>query len=111
MEKAKDFCQTVYDEGDRSAGEHPGHSDPALRKAWAERARVGRDRLGYSQAWEVWSRHADEIDKLVGDLMTERMTTLSAIAWKARLADLLDCWEEQAGSDLAAWAREDEACA
>ena len=39
------------------------------------------------------------------------MTTLPALTWKALFADLLDCWEEQVGYDLAAMARESTLCA
>ncbi|MCJ2070660.1 hypothetical protein MKK75_17995 [Methylobacterium sp. J-030] len=111
IEHAKASARALYEHGDRSAGEHPGWGDPPAAKAWRLRAEAARDRNGYHEAWEAWAKLTDAVDKLVTDFMTERMTTLPAISWKARVADLLDCWEEQAGYDLAAWAREDALCA
>ncbi|MCJ2070896.1 hypothetical protein MKK75_19230 [Methylobacterium sp. J-030] len=111
IERAKAFAKALYEDGDHSAGEHPGWDDPPAAKAWRLRAEAARARNGYHEAWEAWAKHIDAVDKLVTDFMTERMTTLLAIGWKARVADLLDCWEEQVGYDLAAWAREDALCA
>lgn len=111
IERAKAFAKALYADGERIAGEHPGWGDPLAAKAWRLRAEAARDANGYHEACEAWSKHTNAVDVLVTDFMTERMTTLLAIGWKARVADLLDCWEEQAGYDLAAWAREDALCA
>ena len=111
LERAKAYMSTLYALGDRQAGDHPGWGDWKVASAWADRATAARKRNGYSEAWDAVNRHSAKIDELVSEFMDQRMTTLSAIAWKARLADALDCWEDEAGSDLAAWAREDEACA
>ena len=111
FERAKAYMATLYEDGDRQAGEHPGWGDRKVAIAWVDRAIAARKRNGYSEAWDSVNRHSAKIDELVSEFMDQRMTTLPAIAWKARIADALDCWEEEAGSDLTAWAREDGACA
>ena len=111
LERAKVFVHALYEDGDRRAGEHPTWERPQAARAWVERAKAIRDRNGYSEAWEAWNNHAMKLENLVAEFMVLRMTTLPAIAWKARIADLLDSWEEQAGSDLSAWAKEDAECA
>lgn len=111
LERAKAYMRELYDLGDDAAGGYPNGGSPSDRKAWADRAHAARRDNGYPEAWDAVNLYSAKIDPLVGEFMDQRMTTLPAIAWKARLAEALDCWEEEAGSDLAAWAREDEACA
>ena len=83
VERAKAFAEVPYADGVRSTGEYPGWDDPLAAKAWRLCAEAARDRNGYHEAWEAWSKHTDAVDVRVSDFMTEHMTMLLAIGWQA----------------------------
>lgn len=110
-EEAKARAKAVAAKAEAEAGEHPGWDRPYAVSEWVRRDQANRMTMGYTALWSAWNDATDPIDEAVTDLMDQRMTTLFALAWKARVADLLDCWEEQVGYDLAAMAREGTICA
>lgn len=76
-----------------------------------ERLEEAKVRNGYHAAWRRMVDLQEPISDSVRTLMGYPMTTPTAVAWKARLSILLDCWQEEALDDMAALVGRARTCA
>ena len=103
-ERARWTARQLYEEGERAAGEHPGWSVPKVAHGWFKAAQAIRASNGYMAAAEFADELARPIVEAYAEFRHAHMTTIPAIAWKARLSLLLDESDDSILADMAALA-------
>lgn len=101
-EEASRLKETLYEAAIEKAGRWRLDETPSEYHTRLHRTQEAQRESGYHQAWQRMNDLIEPIEDSVRTLMGYPMTTPTAIAWKARLAILFDCWHEEALDDMAA---------
>ncbi|GJE77257.1 hypothetical protein [Methylorubrum suomiense] len=110
-EEAAQLKHTLYEAAMEKAGRWRHDETTTEHHARLRRVERAQRENGYNQAWERMTALEEPIGDATRELMGYPMTTPTAIAWKARLAILFDCWHEEALDDMAALVGRARQCA